>query len=123
MPVAVPARGVFQQGQRRHDKYDWLVAAARSLPKLKVAVAHPCDAASLGAVLEATELGLIEPILVGRREGVLAELAHRHGIADYTTDLDAALADPRWTIYADFLVTKARAAALRPWSIPASSPR
>ena len=55
----------------------------------------------------------IEPILVGRREAVLAELARRHGIADYTTDLDAALADPRWQIYADFLVTSARAAALR----------
>ena len=27
--------------------------------------------------------------------------------------LDAALADPRWEIYADFLVTKARASALR----------
>ena len=37
----------------------------------------------------------------------------RHGITDYTTDLDAALADPRWEIYADFLVTKARAAAIR----------
>jgi predicted dehydrogenase len=55
----------------------------------------------------------VEPILVGRREAVLAELAHKHGIADYTTDLDAALADPRWTIYSDFLVTKARAAAIR----------
>src|SRR3954465_7945679 len=55
----------------------------------------------------------VEPILVGRREAVLAELAHKHGIADYTSDLDAALADPRWTIYADFLVTKARAAAIR----------
>src|SRR5205823_920731 len=30
-----------------------------------------------------------------------------------TTDLDAALADPHWEIYADFLVTRARAAALR----------
>jgi predicted dehydrogenase len=55
----------------------------------------------------------VEPILVGRREAVLAELARRHGVADYTTDLDAALADPRWRIYADFLVTKARAAAIR----------
>src|SRR3954469_10702927 len=55
----------------------------------------------------------VEPILVGRREAVLADLARRHGIADYTTDLDSALADPRWEIYADFLVTRARAAALR----------
>src|SRR5919199_2073584 len=55
----------------------------------------------------------VEPILVGRSEAKLAELARKHGIADYTTDLDAALADPRWEIYADFLVTRARAAALR----------
>ena len=55
----------------------------------------------------------VEPLLVGRNAAKLAELAARHDIADYTTDLDAALSDPRWEIYADFLVTKARAAALR----------
>jgi predicted dehydrogenase len=55
----------------------------------------------------------VRPLLVGRSETKLAELAARHGVADYTTDLDAALADPQWEIYADFLVTKARAAALR----------
>jgi len=66
-----------------------------------------------GVPLSNGERVQIEPILVGRREAALAELAGRHGIADYTTDLDAALADPRWTIYADFLVTKARAAAIR----------
>ncbi|WP_226996762.1 Gfo/Idh/MocA family protein [Tessaracoccus aquimaris] len=55
----------------------------------------------------------VRPLLVGRSEAKLAEIAQRHGIADYTTDLDAALADPQWEIYADFLVTKARATALR----------
>jgi len=55
----------------------------------------------------------VKPLLVGRSEAKLAELAARHGIEDYTTDLDSALADPRWEIYADFLVTKARATALR----------
>jgi phosphate acetyltransferase len=50
---------------RRHEKYDRLIAAARALPKLRVAVAHPCDDASLGAAVEASALGLIEPILVG----------------------------------------------------------
>ena len=38
----------------------------------------------------------VEPLLVGRSEAKLAELARRHDIADNTTDLDAALADPRW---------------------------
>lgn len=55
----------------------------------------------------------VKPILVGRSEAKLAELAAKHGIEDYTSDLDAALADPRWEIYADFLVTKARSSALR----------
>ncbi|MBB1517087.1 Gfo/Idh/MocA family oxidoreductase [Tessaracoccus sp. MC1679] len=55
----------------------------------------------------------VRPLLVGRSESKLAELAARHGIEDFTTDLDAALADPRWEIYSDFLVTKARGAALR----------
>ncbi|MHB2211533.1 phosphate acetyltransferase [Methylobacterium sp. CM6257] len=50
---------------RRHEKYDRLITAAKALPKLRVAVAHPCDEASLGAALEAATLGLIEPILVG----------------------------------------------------------
>jgi predicted dehydrogenase len=54
----------------------------------------------------------VEPLLVGRSEAKLAELAKRHGLTNYTTDLDAALADDRWQIYADFLVTKARVPAI-----------
>jgi phosphate acetyltransferase len=57
--------------ERPHDRYDNLVAAAQSLPRLKVAVAHPCDASSLGAVFQAVELGLIEPILVGPRSKIM----------------------------------------------------
>ncbi|MFZ6992779.1 Gfo/Idh/MocA family protein [Curtobacterium sp. RRHDQ66] len=55
----------------------------------------------------------VEPLLVGRSEPKLAEIAHRHGIEHWTTDLDAALSDPRWDVYADFLVTSARVPALR----------
>lgn len=55
----------------------------------------------------------VRPLLVGRNEDKLAELAKRHDIPDYTTDLDGALADPTWQIYGDFLVTKARAAAIK----------
>jgi len=65
MTAAVSVQDTSQQSSRRHEKYERLVATAQSLPRLKVAVAHPCDAASLGAVFEAAELGLIEPILVG----------------------------------------------------------
>ena len=60
------------RGGRQHDKYERLVATAQTLPMLKVAVAHPCDAASLEAVLEAAQLRLIEPILVGPRAKIAA---------------------------------------------------
>lgn len=66
-----------------------------------------------GVLLSNGERIQVEPMLVGRNESKLAELAHRHDISSYTTDLDAALADPKWDIYADFLVTKARVAAIR----------
>jgi phosphate acetyltransferase len=35
------------------------------LPRLRVAVAYPCDKSSLGAAFEASRRGFIEPILVG----------------------------------------------------------
>ena len=54
----------------------------------------------------------LEPILVGRNATTLAEIAERHDIANWTTDLDAALSDPRWEVYADFLVTSARVPAI-----------
>ena len=66
-----------------------------------------------GVVLPDGSRVTVRPLLVGRSEAKLAELAAQHGIEDYTSDLDAALADPRWEIYADFLVTKARSSALR----------
>jgi predicted dehydrogenase len=55
----------------------------------------------------------VEPMLVGRSAEKLRELADRHGIQRIETDLDAALADGGFPIYADFLVTTARVAALR----------
>jgi len=66
-----------------------------------------------GVLLEDGTRVQVEPILVGRNEAKLKELADTHGIEHYTTDLDSALADPRWQIYADFLVTKARVPAIR----------
>jgi phosphate acetyltransferase len=87
---------------RRHDKYDRLVAAAQSLPRLEVAVAHPCDAASLDAVFEAIELNLIEPILVGPQAKIAAvaealgkdlskcrvvDAPHSHAAAEKAVDL------------------------------------
>lgn len=54
----------------------------------------------------------VEPVLVGRNAGKLAELAKQHDVADWTTDLDAALADPHARIYFDAQVTSARKEAI-----------
>jgi predicted dehydrogenase len=53
-----------------------------------------------------------EPVLVGRREQALSEIAGRHGLTEWSTDLDAVLADPTIDIYFDAQVTSARVAAL-----------
>ncbi|MGC4901604.1 Gfo/Idh/MocA family protein [Micromonospora echinospora] len=54
-----------------------------------------------------------ELTLVGRDENRLAEIAERHGLSAYTTDLDAALADDANQIYFDAQVTAAREKAIR----------
>ncbi|WP_066043408.1 Gfo/Idh/MocA family protein [Herbiconiux solani] len=54
----------------------------------------------------------VEPILVGRNAEKLAELAALHGVAEYTTDLAAALRDETATIYFDAQVTSARKDAI-----------
>ncbi len=48
-----------------HTRYERLLAAARALPAIPVAVVHPCDDVSLQSAVEAAQLGLIKPILVG----------------------------------------------------------
>jgi phosphate acetyltransferase len=53
--------------QRRHDKYQGLLDACRSLPPTPTAVVHPCDQSSLEGAVDAARLGLIAPILVGPR--------------------------------------------------------
>jgi phosphate acetyltransferase len=55
---------------RKHEKYERLIAAAKALPPLATAVAHPCDETSLKGALEATEEGLIRPILVGPKDKI-----------------------------------------------------
>jgi len=50
---------------RPHEKYDRVVAFARSLSAVPTAVVHPCDDVSLQSVVEAARIGLIAPILVG----------------------------------------------------------
>jgi predicted dehydrogenase len=54
-----------------------------------------------------------EPVLVGRSEARLAAIADRHGLADWTTDLPAALDRPDVQVYFDAQVTPQREPAVR----------
>ena len=53
-----------------------------------------------------------EPVLVGRNAGKLSEIATRHGIDRWTTDLAGALADPDLPIYFDAQATQVRVKAI-----------
>ena len=55
----------------------------------------------------------VEPILVGRNEAKITELAERHKVEHWSTDLDAVLADPSVDIVFDASMTSLRAATLR----------
>ncbi|MEJ1158924.1 phosphate acetyltransferase [Prosthecomicrobium sp. N25] len=56
----------------RPSKYDRLVTAARAVPPATTIVVHPCDPTSLGGAVEAAELGMIVPILVGPAQKIRA---------------------------------------------------
>ena len=53
-----------------------------------------------------------DPILVGRDEGRTGALARETGVKRWTTDLDAALANPEDTLFFDAATTQARAGLL-----------
>jgi predicted dehydrogenase len=54
----------------------------------------------------------VEPILVGRNRDKLTQLARAHDVAEFTTDLDAVLADERAPVYFDAQVTSERKKAI-----------
>ena len=62
---------------RKHDKFERLIEVAKALPAVSAAVTHPCDEPSLTGAIEAAEVGLIKPILVGPKQkiGAVAEKA------------------------------------------------
>jgi len=85
-----------------HDKYERLVARAKTLQPIRTAVAHPCDGSSLGGAVEAAKIGLIVPILVGpvgrikdvaRQEGIdisafsMVDAPHSHAAAEKAVEL------------------------------------
>lgn len=85
------------------EKYQRLIGRAQAVkPAATAAVAHPCDEVSLRGAVEAAELGLLMPILVGpqaRISAVAAEFGldvsgfeqvdtpHSHGSADMAVEL------------------------------------
>jgi phosphotransacetylase/acyl dehydratase len=64
---------------RHNDGFAPLFARCRSLPAVRCAIVHPCDDGSLRGTIEATRLGLIEPVLVGPERRIRA-LAAAEGI-------------------------------------------
>jgi predicted dehydrogenase len=66
-----------------------------------------------GIELDGGERIVPEPVLVGRRENRLRELADSTGLSRWTTDLDEVLGDPSFPVYFDAQVTSARADAVR----------
>src|SRR5262249_31599105 len=62
----------MRQVERTHDKYERLLAVAEEVAPLPTAVVHPCDESSLTGAVNAAEMGLIAPILVGPAERIKA---------------------------------------------------
>jgi phosphate acetyltransferase len=61
--------------ERKHEKYERLIARCKALSPATTAVAHPCDESSLRGAVEAAEMGILQPILVGPRAKIEAVAA------------------------------------------------
>jgi phosphate acetyltransferase len=61
------------------SKYERLVAKAKQVAAAPTIVVHPCDESSLRGPVEAAELGIIKPILVGPAARI-KKVASEHGI-------------------------------------------
>jgi len=59
----------------KHEKYEQLLAHAKSLVPVPTAVAHPCDEASLQGAVDAAKIGLIAPLLIGPKARIEAVAA------------------------------------------------
>jgi predicted dehydrogenase len=96
VPVGIAMNGVTgRMGYRQH--------LVRSILAIRQAGGLPLDD---GTVLWP------EPLLVGRSEAKLREIAGRHGLTAWTTDLAEALARPDVAVYFDAQVTSEREKAI-----------
>lgn len=73
----VTSSAAQQDSAKPHAKYDRLIARAKGVEAAKTLVVHPCDETSLRGALEAAELGIIVPILVGPA-GKITAVARAH---------------------------------------------
>ena len=62
-----------------HGKYEKLISLAKQVPPATAVVVYPCDETSLRGAIEAAELGIINPILVGPAAKITT-VAEQHGI-------------------------------------------
>jgi len=102
--------------ERKHEKYQRLLDFCRNLPPTPTAVAHPCDESSLRGAVDAAQLGLIAPILVGPRARIEA-VAAQYGIAISGIPLVDALHSHDSAEKAVALVREGRAEALMKGSL------
>jgi phosphate acetyltransferase len=65
--------------ETKHAKYERLLERCKRLAPTPTAVAHPCDETSLRGAIEAADLGLLTPILVGPRAKIQA-VAKQSGV-------------------------------------------
>jgi phosphate acetyltransferase len=75
----MPISGGNRADDRAHTKYDRLIARAKEVPAAATIVVYPCDESSLRGVVEAAEIGIIKPILVGP-QSLIARTAREHGL-------------------------------------------
>ncbi len=73
-----------------------------------------CEIIKQGGVhVSPTERIMPDPILVGRNEIKLKELAAESGVEKWTTDLDSVMSDPAYPVYFDAQTTLRRADAVK----------
>lgn len=87
---------------QKYSDYENLMESCKSLVPVVSAIVHPVDDLSLGAVFEAAEQGLIEPILIGPKKKIekaaeesdldikafkICHVQHSHAAAEYAVEL------------------------------------
>src|SRR5258707_12865946 len=61
------------------SKYERLIARAKQVPPATTVVVHPCEETALRGPIQAAEVGIIVPILVGPAAKI-ASVAREHGL-------------------------------------------